>query len=85
MVHFNHFLTAIHIICSPFRYSRPNSGIRSQSSRVMLDGGLSPLRYTRKTRTEHQGLAMVAAGQSAAFKSANTGIFRAFPPKVITN
>jgi hypothetical protein len=48
----------------------------------MLNGGLTPLRYTRASSSNHQGLALVAAGQAAGFKSGSSGLFKAFPPKV---
>ena len=57
--------------------------MRGQSSRVMLNGGLSPLRFTRKTKAEHKDLRLVAAGQGSALKA--SPMFKSFPPKVIQN
>lgn len=69
-----------------FRYSAPGNAIRGQSYRVVLDGGLSPLRFDGGKKEGTISLALANSG--AAVKTnvseatAKRNFFKNLPQKV---
>ena len=53
-----------------------------ESNRVMLKGGLSPLRWTRTTISDPVTLNLASAGQSGKKMTGSSKIFSSLPPKV---
>jgi len=63
------------------KYGNPKKGVTGQSNRVMITGGLSPLRWTRTNVAEPASLNLASAGQKG-FSAANSSkILASLPPK----
>ena len=63
------------------RYGNPKKGIAAQSNRVLANGGLSPLRWSRTSISEPATLELASAGQSS--KNPTVAFLNSLPPKVI--
>jgi len=62
-------------------YGNPKMGLTGQSNRVMLKGGLSPLRWTRTTISEPASLNLASAGQSGFSMTNASKVLGSLPPK----
>jgi len=63
------------------RYGSPKQGLTGQSNRVVLTGGLSPLRWTRTNVSEPASLNLASAGQSGFTATNASKILNSLPPK----
>ena len=62
------------------RYGNPGKGITGMSNRVILNGGLTALRWNRTTISEAPTLNLASSGINPSGKSAN--VLKTLPPKV---
>ena len=65
-----------------FRYGNPSRGIIGMSNRVILNGGLSALRWNRTTISEPANLNLASAGLVGNANS-KPNFLKTLPPKVI--
>ena len=64
-----------------YRYGNPSRGIIGMSNRVILNGGLSALRWNRTTISEPANLNLASAGMLSN-KNAKPNFLKTLPPKV---
>ena len=70
------------ILYSKFRYGNPSKGITGMSNRVILNGGLSALRWNRTTISEPSTLNWASAGL-ASNNQVSASFLKTLPPKVM--
>ena len=64
-----------------FGYGNPSRGIIGMSNRVILNGGLSALRWNRTTISEPANLNLASAGL-VGNKNSKANFLKTLPPKV---
>ena len=69
------------LITIDFRYGNPSKGITGMSNRVILNGGLSALRWNRTTISEPSTLNWASAGL-ASNNQVSASFLKSLPPKV---